>query len=71
MKQEGLTLTALAKRLGRPVPTVHGWLSGHRLPSLEAAVQIERATGGAVQPSAFVRADVADAAPCGGEPEAA
>ena len=53
MEKEGLTLTALAAKLARPVPTVHGWLSGHRKPSLDAAVDIERRTGGKVRPAAF------------------
>lgn len=49
-KTNGLTLVALAARLGMPVTTVHGYLSGNRKPALEVLARIEEATDGAVKP---------------------
>lgn len=43
-----LTVTAFAERIGRPVSTVHSWLSGARQPDIATAAEIERATAGAV-----------------------
>jgi transcriptional regulator with XRE-family HTH domain len=51
---EGLSLTDLAARLGRPVSTVHSWLNGDRRPSWDAVASIERATGGQVTAADFV-----------------
>lgn len=45
---EGLSLTALAERLGKPVTTVHGWLNGQRRPDPEQVAEIVRATDGRV-----------------------
>lgn len=46
--REGLNLSQLAVRLGRPVSTVHGWLSGARRPDWSSLKTIAEATGGAV-----------------------
>lgn len=54
LKSEGISLTALAARLGRPVSTVHSWVNGDRRPSWDAAAAIERATGGHVTAADFV-----------------
>lgn len=55
MTAEGLTLTALARKLGHPVNTVHGWVNGNRIPSLRTAAAIEAATGGKVTASALAK----------------
>ena len=61
-KVEGLTLTQLAERLGRPLGTVHGWLNADgrhgRLPDVGVLAEIERRTGGLVTP-ADLRPDLA------------
>jgi transcriptional regulator with XRE-family HTH domain len=59
---EGLSLTALAAKLGRPVSTVHGWLNGDRRPSWTAVADIERATAGKVTAADFVPAQSTEAA---------
>lgn len=51
---EGLSLTELAGKLGRPVSTVHGWLNGDRRPSWIAVAKIERLTEGKVTAADFV-----------------
>jgi plasmid maintenance system antidote protein VapI len=63
MAREGISLTDLAKALGRPVPTVHAWVHGHRTPRGDALLDIKRATGGAVTADALIaqRADHAAA----------
>jgi hypothetical protein len=53
-RQQGLTLTALAARLGRPVSSVHGWLRGSRRPDHASLRRIHEATGGAVTANDFM-----------------
>lgn len=48
LDREALSLTDFAARLGVPVTTAHGYVSGRRTPSLEWAVKIEDATAKAV-----------------------
>lgn len=48
-----LTLTALTRRLGRPVSTVHGWFNGTRRPDRTSIEDIMRATNGAVTANDF------------------
>ncbi len=55
---EGLSLTALAERLGKPVTTVHGWLHGQRRPHADQIADIVAATGGRVTAQAL-RPDLA------------
>lgn len=50
----GLSLTALAALLGKPVSTVHSWLSGARRPDWDSLAVIQHATGGAVTANDFV-----------------
>jgi antitoxin CcdA len=52
--REGLSLTALAARIGRPVSTVHGWLSGARRPDWAGLEAIAAATGGSVTAADFL-----------------
>ena len=59
---EGLTLTKLAARLGRPVPTVHCWLKGIRRPSWAELDNIVDRTGGKVTAADFHRPAQAPAA---------
>jgi antitoxin CcdA len=61
--REGLTLTALAARIGRPASTVHGWLSGARRPDWAGLEAIAAATGGAVTAADFQRGDAPSFAP--------
>lgn len=49
LDKEALSLTDFAARLGVPVTTAHGYVSGRRTPSLEWAVKIEDVTAQAVQ----------------------
>lgn len=51
--QEGLNLTQLAGRLGRPVSTVHGWLRGTRRPDWVSLDHIATVTGGVVSVADF------------------
>lgn len=51
--QEGLSLSQLAERLGRPVSTVHGWLHGNRRPDWKSLRQITEATSGCVSAADF------------------
>jgi antitoxin CcdA len=51
--RERLSLAALAARIGRPVSTVHGWLSGARRPDWAGLEAIAAATGGAVTAADF------------------
>lgn len=53
-ERNGLSLTELAKRLGRPVSTVHSWLAGTRRPDWESVADIQHATGGLVTANDFV-----------------
>ena len=61
-KVEGLTLTQLAERLGRPLGTVHGWLNADgrhgRLPDVGVLAETRGITGGKVTP-ADLRPDLA------------
>lgn len=52
--REGLNLSQLAARLGRPVSTVHGWLTGTRKPDWASLETIAVATGGAVSAADFM-----------------
>ena len=51
--RQGLSLTALAAMLGRPVSTVHAWLNGHRRPDRASMQAIALATAGAVTANDF------------------
>ena len=51
--RQGLSLTALAALLGRPVSTVHAWLNGHRRPDRASMQAIAQATAGAVTANDF------------------
>lgn len=51
--RQGLSLTALASMLGRPVSTVHAWLNGHRRPDRASMQAIAQATAGAVTANDF------------------
>jgi len=53
--ERGLTLTALARLLGRPASTVHGCLAGTRRPDWASIEDIARATAGAVTANDFHR----------------
>ena len=53
--EQGWSLTKLAGELGVPVSTVHGWMAGRRMPSMDAMETIARVTGGAVMPNDFMR----------------
>lgn len=57
--REKLTLAALAERLGLPLTTLHGYLTGQRRPEPDKCVQISAATGGLVTP-ADLRPDLAE-----------
>lgn len=48
LERSGTTMTAFAAGLGVGVSTVHGWVSGRRLPGLEMAARIREATDGSV-----------------------
>jgi transcriptional regulator with XRE-family HTH domain len=48
LSAETISLTEFAARLGVPITTAHGYVSGRRMPPLDAAVRIEELTGGAV-----------------------
>ena len=54
----GISITALAKQLGLPMTTVHGWFTGRRKPDLDLLESVSAATGGAVTP-ADLRPDLA------------
>lgn len=49
-----VSLTELARRVGKPVPTVHGWKSGRTRPEWACIPAIEAATGGLVRAEDFV-----------------
>ncbi len=51
--REGLSLTALAGLLGRPVSTVHAWLNDDRRPDRASMQAIARVTDGAVTANDF------------------
>lgn len=61
--REGLNLTQLAERLGRPVSTVHGWLRGTRRPDWASLDHIAAATGGIVSVADFAAPPAGAAAP--------
>ncbi|MBC9208914.1 helix-turn-helix transcriptional regulator [Roseomonas aerophila] len=52
--ERGLTVTELAALLGKPVSTVHSWVTGARRPDWSSVARIEEVTGGAVTASEFV-----------------
>lgn len=54
MAREKLSLTALAALLGRPISTVHGWVSGARRPDWDGLALIQQKTAGAVTPADFL-----------------
>jgi hypothetical protein len=54
MDHEGLNLSGLAARLGKPVPTVHGWITKRRRPGWDDVALIEERTGGLVAAADFV-----------------
>ena len=51
----GQSQTQFAARLGFPLSNVNGWFKGHRRPSLEAALRMEKATGGAIPAGAWMK----------------
>jgi antitoxin CcdA len=51
--ERGLSLSALARLLDRPVSTVHGWVNGTRRPDWAGLADIAKATGGAVTANDF------------------
>jgi DNA-binding transcriptional regulator YdaS (Cro superfamily) len=53
----GLSQTAFAARLGFPLSNVNGWFKGHRKPCLEAALRMEKATGGAIPAGAWTKSN--------------
>ncbi|MBX9697897.1 MAG: helix-turn-helix domain-containing protein [Acetobacteraceae bacterium] len=55
---EKMTLAALAERLGLPLTTLHGYISGKRQPDPEIIPRIVDATGGRVT-AADLRPDLA------------
>lgn len=57
--REKLTLAALAERVGMPLTTVHGYVTGKRQPEPDKCLQISRSTNGAVTP-ADLRPDLAE-----------
>ncbi len=57
--QRKLSLSALARLLGRPVSTVHGWVNGTRRPDWASLADIARATDGAVTANDFQHPTVA------------
>jgi DNA-binding transcriptional regulator YdaS (Cro superfamily) len=54
LAKRGMTLTALALKLGRPISTVHSWVTGERRPNWAHVAEIERVTGGSVRAKDFV-----------------
>lgn len=58
-EREKLTLAALAERVGMPLTTVHGYLTGKRQPEPDKCLQISKATNGEVSPS-DLRPDLAE-----------
>ena len=54
LTEKGITLTAFAASIGRPVSTVHGWACGRRKPQWSDIPAIEQATGGVVTARDFV-----------------
>jgi hypothetical protein len=52
-----IPLRKMAATLGRDVSEVWRWANGQRTPSLEIALKIQEATGGAVEPKSFMRGD--------------
>jgi len=59
LKTRDIRLTAFAKKISRPVPTVHQWATNKRRPCLEDIVVIEKATNGAVRFRDWLRDDAA------------
>jgi DNA-binding transcriptional regulator YdaS (Cro superfamily) len=54
INEAGLSLTETATALKKPVSTVHGWISGRRLPRAADLAAIEEFTNGAVTARDFV-----------------
>ena len=54
MHENRVSLTEMARRIGRPVSTVFGWKAGTKRPEWEAIPLIEAATGGQVRAEDFV-----------------
>ena len=48
--------TQFALLLGGKPSTLHGWITGRRMPELAVAIQIQEITNGLVRPEDFVRA---------------
>lgn len=60
LRENSMTISALAAAMQRPVSTVHGWVRGSRRPDWNDIPAIERATNGAVTAADFVpRSEVA------------
>lgn len=55
MEQHELTLQAFAERLGSTGASVSRWVSRRRVPGIAQAMEIERATRGAVPVEAWAR----------------
>jgi len=58
--ERNLKLADMAVLFGNvPISTVHGWISGARVPGLSDALKIETATNGAVRPADLIKAQAA------------
>jgi transcriptional regulator with XRE-family HTH domain len=55
LRQNKIPLREMAAMLGRDASEVSRWATGRRVPPLEIALEIQRATNGAVEPQSFVR----------------
>lgn len=54
LDEKRLTLREFAGEVGKPISTVHGWVTGRRKPQWSDIPAIERATGGKVTARDFV-----------------
>lgn len=54
LAENGITITAFAKRLGLRVSTLHRYTRGHRFPPAEVLLVIRQETAGAVTADDFV-----------------
>jgi DNA-binding transcriptional regulator YiaG len=50
LNETGTTMTKFADQMGVGVSTVHGWLTGRRVPTLQSALRIKTMTNGHVAP---------------------
>jgi ribosome-binding protein aMBF1 (putative translation factor) len=54
LRKRGMSLSALAAKMGRPVSTIHSWANGDRRPNWNHVAEIERVTNGSVKAKDFV-----------------